>query len=275
MIRSAAFLLPACLLATQAPVAPKGPVRAVRLSLQGTAPDLDLPKLEADLAARLKEGGLGVLTPSEAAGQGAYKLDLTMEATPLPEGAHLLAIHGALERLTDLEGMPRDEEYRWTGASLSAHAAGQELPAEASRIASLIALSLLGKAQAARTLIGTPAPLAIPIPPSPLPKPVEVAFSKDRIQHQPLAPTYPPLAKAKGLQGTVQVIVTVDPEGHPVRAVVENGPQELRATALQYVLQWRFTPVVQDGAARWAWFRLPIPFRLLEPAVDPARTKRP
>ena len=277
MIRTAALLIPACLVAAQAPgtppAAPRTPVRAIALTLKGTASLLDLPGIQAELSSLLQGGGIAVVPASEAPGtHGAYQLELSLEIADLPAGAHLLSIKASLERLTGLDGLAKGEEFRWVGYSTSAHAAGDTFPPEARRLAFLVAASLISKAAAAHDLATSPAPgtaapaaMPFPIPASPLPKAVEVPFSKERVKYQPPTPAGPSAAKGVGIQGTVHVIVTVNPEGCPVRVVAESGPQELKATALQYALQWRFEPVVQDGAPRWAWFRLALPVKLGEP----------
>ncbi|WP_275975873.1 energy transducer TonB [Geothrix terrae] len=284
MIRPAALLIPACLVSpcligAQAPgtpqEAPHAPVRAIALALalKGTASSLDLPGIQAELTGLLRTGGIAVVPTSEASNaQGAYRLDLSLEVTDFPEGSHLVAVQGALERLTDLDGLAKGEEFRWVGYSTSAHAAGEAFPLEARRLAFLVAASLISKAAAAHDLATSSAPSAaapaampFPIPASPFPKAVEVPFSKERIKHQPPAPAYASAAKGVGIQGTVHVIVTVNPEGRPVRVLAESGPQELKAAALRYALQWRFEPVVRDGTPRWAWFRLPIPLKLGQP----------
>lgn len=281
MIRPAALLIPTCLMAAQAPgtppEAPHALVRAISLALKGSSSSLDLPAIQSELSGLLKSGGIAVVPASEASKtHGAYQLDLSLEVTDFPEGSHLVAVQGSLERLTDLEGLAKGEEFRWVGYSTSAHAAGDTFLPEVRRLAFLVAASLISKAAAAHDLAASPAANAaapattpFPIPVSPFPKAVEVPFSKERIKHQPPAPAYGSAAKGVGIQGTVHVIVTVNPEGRPVRVLAESGPQELKAVALRYALQWRFEPVVQDGAPRWAWFRLPIPLKLGQP-VSPA-----
>jgi TonB family protein len=52
---------------------------------------------------------------------------------------------------------------------------------------------------------------------------------------------YPPEAKLKRIEGTVQVDVTIDGKGLVTDARVLSGPEELRRAALQSVLQWQFT----------------------------------
>ena len=55
---------------------------------------------------------------------------------------------------------------------------------------------------------------------------------------------YPPAAQRDGVQGTVTVQVKLDAGGMVNDAQVLSGPDELRKTALQSVLQWHFTQAV-------------------------------
>lgn len=187
---------------------------------------------------------------------------------------------GALERLTELDTLAKREEFRWAGLTMSAHAAGEDVPAEARRTAFLVAAALIGKAKAARSLATAeppgPAPaLPFPIPAWTLPKAVDAEFTLARVKHQPAPPPYPLAAKAMEVQGTVVVSVTVDPEGRPVRAVAESGPQELKAAALQYALLWRFHPLVSGEASQWARYRIPFPFKLAQGRQSPNPSEGP
>lgn len=91
---------------------------------------------------------------------------------------------------------------------------------------------------------------------------VEMAFSKIRVKHQPEAPAYPADAKAKRIQGTVVVSLTIDPEGKVTDAKAVSGPEELQACALGYAKDWTFEPVKVKGKAVPARFKLTMPFRL-------------
>ena len=53
-------------------------------------------------------------------------------------------------------------------------------------------------------------------------------------------PVYPSLAKRKGIEGTVEIEVTIAGNGTAEDARVLSGPQELRRAALEAVLQWQF-----------------------------------
>jgi TonB family protein len=52
---------------------------------------------------------------------------------------------------------------------------------------------------------------------------------------------YPEAAKKKGVQGNVTVQVTVDENGNVSDAHVLSGPEELRKSVLQSILEWHFT----------------------------------
>ena len=99
-------------------------------------------------------------------------------------------------------------------------------------------------------------------PPEPQPQPVEVEASQVKVKVQPPAPPYPTLALDQKVEGTVTVILTLDPDGRPTRAIAAGGPPELKATALRYAMQWIFEPVKVGGKPTWARFRLPMPFKL-------------
>lgn len=51
---------------------------------------------------------------------------------------------------------------------------------------------------------------------------------------------YPREAVINGIQGTIEIIVDVDPGGNVTDARVQSGPPELRNVALSSVLKWRF-----------------------------------
>ena len=61
------------------------------------------------------------------------------------------------------------------------------------------------------------------------------------------SPSYPPIAKAAGAQGTVSVRVTVDEEGNVVAARAVSGHPLLQAAAVDAARVSKFKPVVVDG----------------------------
>ena len=57
-----------------------------------------------------------------------------------------------------------------------------------------------------------------------------------------VAPRYPKAALEKRIEGPVVLEVQIDAEGHVTDAHVLSGPEELRAAALEAVLQWHYSP---------------------------------
>jgi TonB family protein len=53
---------------------------------------------------------------------------------------------------------------------------------------------------------------------------------------------YPSWLREQGVQGTVELEVTLDEKGHVMDARVVSGPTKLRWLALKYVLDWHFAP---------------------------------
>ena len=93
-------------------------------------------------------------------------------------------------------------------------------------------------------------------------KVVDFDFSQIKVKYQPPAPPYPPLAKLAKIQGTVVVEITVGVDGVPVKATALDGPPQLRPTAEQYAMNWRFEPALLNGVPQTARFKLTMPFRL-------------
>jgi protein TonB len=87
-------------------------------------------------------------------------------------------------------------------------------------------------------------------------------FSKIQIKHQPDAPAYPAEAKTQRIQGTVEVRVTIGPDGRVLDAKALSGPEELHACAVDYARAWEFEPAAVNGKPVTARFKLTMPFRL-------------
>lgn len=83
-----------------------------------------------------------------------------------------------------------------------------------------------------------------------------------KVRYQPPPPPYPVLARIARIQGTVVVAVVFDEQGVPVMARAIDGPDQLRGTAEEYVMAWRFEPVMLDGKPVQAQVRLAMPFKL-------------
>jgi TonB family protein len=55
-------------------------------------------------------------------------------------------------------------------------------------------------------------------------------------------PVYPPEAKAKGIQGSVNLDITVNTKGEVTNVEVLSGPELLREASVEAVRQWRYQP---------------------------------
>jgi TonB family protein len=62
-----------------------------------------------------------------------------------------------------------------------------------------------------------------------------------------VVPTYPPLAKSSGAEGTVRVYVIIDESGKVAEVTSVDGPLLLKQSAEDAARQWRFSPTVKDG----------------------------
>jgi protein TonB len=64
-----------------------------------------------------------------------------------------------------------------------------------------------------------------------------------------VAPTYPPQALSRGLEGEVRVRITIDTAGRVADAQVISGTPAgvFDQAAVNAVRKWRFEPVVKDG----------------------------
>ncbi|MDZ4348600.1 MAG: energy transducer TonB [Xanthomonadaceae bacterium] len=85
-----------------------------------------------------------------------------------------------------------------------------------------------------------------------------------RYEHAP-PPPYPRLALQRGWQGTVWLLVSVDPQGRPVAVDIHQGSGYalLDRSARQQVLKrWRFVPAMRAGQAVAAQGLVPIDFTI-------------
>jgi TonB family protein len=71
---------------------------------------------------------------------------------------------------------------------------------------------------------------------------------------------YPDAAVADRLEGAVEVLLKIDPEGRPVQVEALNGPDVLRRAAEQAVRQQRYRPVIRDGKPVYALTNAVVPF---------------
>jgi TonB family protein len=78
-------------------------------------------------------------------------------------------------------------------------------------------------------------------------------------------PTYPPVAAAKKVQGTVLVSVLVSETGQVAEVKVlrgAGGSTGLNEAAVSAIKKWKFQPAVKDGKRVKVWVTYPIVFKL-------------
>ena len=75
-------------------------------------------------------------------------------------------------------------------------------------------------------------------------------------------PIYPPIARAAGIEGDVEIEIVVDGIGRVDSEKFVSGPLMLRQAALDTVKGWKFTPFLENGAPVRARVMLTIPFHL-------------
>ncbi len=75
-------------------------------------------------------------------------------------------------------------------------------------------------------------------------------------------PEYPKEALKAHIQGKVVIEATTNAQGQVVDAVVIEGPQELRAAALDAVKQWQYVPYMLDGKPMPVKFTVMLNFNL-------------
>jgi iron complex outermembrane receptor protein len=89
------------------------------------------------------------------------------------------------------------------------------------------------------------------------------------VQH--VDPVYPPSALATRRQAEVMLAVTVDADGHVLKAdVLRSGGADLDEAATAPVRQWTFAPATKDGKPMASRIKVSLHFAPPAPAPDPA-----
>lgn len=101
--------------------------------------------------------------------------------------------------------------------------------------------------------------------PADAPRAVEVVPARfDATYLNNPTPSYPPLARRMGEQGTVMLRVHVNADGAPgaIEIATGSGSRRLDHAAEQAVSRWRFVPASRGGHNIAAWVIVPIVFKL-------------
>jgi serine/threonine-protein kinase len=88
-------------------------------------------------------------------------------------------------------------------------------------------------------------------------------------------PTYPAEAHAAGTEGTVEVELTIGPDGRVADARVTRSVRGLDEAAVAATRQWEFAPPRRNGEAVSLIYPVSVPFKLPEPARAPAAAPPP
>ena len=77
-------------------------------------------------------------------------------------------------------------------------------------------------------------------------------------------PAYPELARQRGQEGQVVLLVNVDVRGNPTKVLVEASSEYalLDQAAIKAIQRWRFNPASRNGEAVPGTVRVPVTFRL-------------
>ncbi len=75
-------------------------------------------------------------------------------------------------------------------------------------------------------------------------------------------------AGGRSLEGTIEMLVTIDPNGFVSDIEVTSGPKGLREAAVAAVKQWKFRPVMRDGHGVFAYTDASVIFGRAKPDQD-------
>ena len=114
-----------------------------------------------------------------------------------------------------------------------------------------------------------PEPAIVSAPEAPEAKPTAAVTDPNNREATPLvkvAPKYPARALRNGDSGTVLVRVKIDAKGTPKKASVEQSANSwsLDREARSTVMQWTFSPKIENGIAVPSELLIPIDFKLGE-----------
>ncbi|MEW6750156.1 MAG: energy transducer TonB [Candidatus Latescibacterota bacterium] len=88
-----------------------------------------------------------------------------------------------------------------------------------------------------------------------------------KVEKQPepvktVRPEYPEIARKANITGKVTVKALVTKEGKVERAEAMSGPEVFHDAAVKAVLQWTFTPAIQNDRPVKVWVSVPFDFQL-------------
>jgi hypothetical protein len=107
----------------------------------------------------------------------------------------------------------------------------------------------------------TPPPILLGDPMWSADAPALVHFDQVKVVKQPHSPAYPIGKSGERPQGDVLVEVWINEKGIPTNAGAVYGCISLAKAAVRYIYSWEFAPVLFDGIAQPARFRINVKYR--------------
>ncbi len=240
---------------------------------------VDAKVIEQETRDWLTRAGVAVLESGTANPGNTHHLKLEIQALRTRDGIYIYNVMERFSLLSDLK-LIRNEPGKSQKIWFTQHLAGQKgeagfqdnlIKALHQTLRDIIIVpngpSSWNEQQKALRIISSQESIAD----DKLKKIVDFDFRQIKVRRQPPAPPYPPVAKANGVQGTVVVVIIVDPMGIPSRAEALSGPPELLMTAIRFALNWEFEPARFNGIPVVARFKLTMPFNLRESPFPPQR----
>ncbi len=95
---------------------------------------------------------------------------------------------------------------------------------------------------------------------------LQTIMERDLTAISKIPPQYPTTALMRGLEGYVEMIFLVRPDGTvgETRLVASEPPGRFDQAAQDAVRRWRYRPFTVDGVAQSAWVRVTVEFKLDE-----------
>lgn len=127
----------------------------------------------------------------------------------------------------------------------------------------------LKSSQSAKAEAGAPAPTGSTVP-GQVPGPAKTAVDQGSGAHprSPIPkPTYPPLARMKGIQGTVKLSVEVLPDGRTgqVKIISSAGRSDLDKAAVAALKSYQdWEPAIEAGKKVTSWLSWEVQFKLVD-----------
>lgn len=82
-------------------------------------------------------------------------------------------------------------------------------------------------------------------------------------------PAYTDSARASGVEGVVVVEALVDEKGRVFAAdVLQSVSPELDTLTVEAIMEWKFSPAMEDGKAVMKVVRIPVKFHLIDPLEE-------